>query len=84
MESTFQTVEMPIYERIAGALVNGALPRGFSLPSEETGIRFADGAMDGIAIYHMGRQAPDTDQKLAQRLFGPRREEPSRRKEADA
>lgn len=60
MENRFQTDEMPIYERIAGALVNGALPRDFSLPSEETGIRFADGAMDGIAIYHMGRQAPDT------------------------
>ena len=83
MENRFQTDEMPIYERIAGALVNGELPRGFSLPSEETGIRFADGAMDGIAIYHMGRQAPDTA-AMQQMILALREASACRLKEADA
>ena len=34
----------------------GVLPEGFKLPerTKENGIPFADGAMDGITIYHMG------------------------------
>ena len=34
----------------------GVLPEGFRLPegTEEGAVKFADGAMDGISIYHMG------------------------------
>ncbi len=48
-----------IYEIIKENLINGVLPRAFSLPSDnsEHKVRFADGAMDGIAIYHMGHSA---------------------------
>lgn len=45
-----------IYETIKENIVNGELPRNFSLPSDESEnqVRFADGARDGIAVYHMG------------------------------
>ena len=42
-----------LYELIAGAAVDGRLPEDFSLPREDDGrMPFADGAMDGIMIYH--------------------------------
>lgn len=47
----------PLYESIASAAVNGELPRDFSLPDDsagESGIKWADGAQDGVSIYHMG------------------------------
>ena len=45
----------PMYDLIRENLVNGALPRGFSLPwlEEGDGSSFADGAWDGIAAFHM-------------------------------
>lgn len=54
-----------IYEYIKEHLVNGELPDDFSLPKEkeENGISFADGALDGIAIYHMGRSHVSDEDK---------------------
>lgn len=47
--------EQSIFEYIKSHLVDGSLPRGFSLSSEEDKqVRFADGAIDGMMIYHMG------------------------------
>ena len=49
----------PLYPTICGAIRNdGTLPRDFSLPrpapeDAENKLRFADGAFDGIALYHM-------------------------------
>lgn len=56
-----------IYEKICRARNElEVLPTTYSLPSEETlspdKPRFADGALDGIALYHMG--APDQDSTL--------------------
>lgn len=43
------------YEQIVSALQDETLPEGFSLPDEgDSMIRWAPGAMDGVAIYHMG------------------------------
>lgn len=51
-----------LYEYIAENCVEGELPRDFSLPKkkEKGKIQFADGAMDGIAMYHMGVERPDS------------------------
>lgn len=47
-----------IYELLAANTVNDRLPDGFSLPkppsTDPTQIRWADGAMDGVSMYHMG------------------------------
>ncbi len=47
-----------IYELLAANVVNGRLPDNFSLPkppsTDPTQIRWADGAMDGVSMYHMG------------------------------
>jgi hypothetical protein len=51
--------EQSLYQIIASSVKDGCLPEDFSLPSEsgeETRIRFADGARDGILLYHMGIQ----------------------------
>ncbi len=53
--------EQSLYRAICGALQNdGMLPPDFSLPrpshQNAEGLRFADGAFDGISLYHM---APD-------------------------
>ena len=46
--------EQSIFEYIKSHLVNGALPRDFHLSAEdEDQVRFADGAMDGIMLFHM-------------------------------
>ena len=45
-----------LYEYIASAVVDGELPRDFSLPSlteNENEIKWADGALDGVTVYHM-------------------------------
>ena len=43
-----------VYEQIAAALQDEKLPENFSLPDEgDSVIRWAPGAMDGVAIYHM-------------------------------
>ena len=52
---------LSLYQCICGAIQgNGTLPRDFSLPRPERdhpqALRFADGAYDGISLYHM---APD-------------------------
>ncbi|MBQ3290864.1 MAG: hypothetical protein IJH43_00635 [Mogibacterium sp.] len=44
-----------LFEYISSAVVDGELPRDFSLPdiTDENELRWADGAQDGVAIYHM-------------------------------
>lgn len=61
--------ELSIYEYIAGAVVEGALPDDFNLDEfeQERGqIRMADGAWDGIAIYHMA--SPDLPGDIDERI----------------
>lgn len=58
------TTSESIYENICQARNElGVLPSEYSLPPEDEpaadNIRFADGALDGIAIYHMGIPAQD-------------------------
>ena len=50
----------PLYECIKTNCIDGILPNDFSLPQdEEPGkLRFADGAMDGILLFHTGGQRP--------------------------
>ena len=50
-----------LYGIILQNLTDGRLPKDFSLPAEEDEeeIHFADGAMDGISVYHMGRSRMD-------------------------
>ncbi|RKM56039.1 hypothetical protein D6856_14980 [Butyrivibrio sp. XB500-5] len=51
-----------LFDIISGALVDGELPESFSLPTkDDSRLHFADGAEDGICIYHMGRSA-NTDE----------------------
>lgn len=59
------TTAESIYENICRSRDTlGMLPPEYSLPREEPSsenkIRFADGALDGIAIYHMGVPSQDT------------------------
>ena len=59
------TTAESIYENICRARNDlEVLPPAYSLPrendSEQAKVRFADGAMDGIALYHMGVPAQDT------------------------
>lgn len=59
------TTAESIYENICRSRNTlGMLPPEYSLPQEEASaeskVRFADGALDGIAIYHMGVPAQDT------------------------
>ena len=45
-----------LFEYIASSVVNGELPGDFSLPSltdDENELRWADGALDGVTMYHM-------------------------------
>ena len=45
-----------LFEYIASAAVNGELPEDFSLPGltdDETELKWADGALDGVTMYHM-------------------------------
>lgn len=45
-----------LYQYISAAVVDGELPRGFSLPplsDDENQLIWADGAMDGVGMYHM-------------------------------
>ena len=55
--------EKSLYELIIQNIKHGKLPDGFTLPYEEneTGLSFADGAMDGITVYHMGSTGIDAD-----------------------
>ena len=55
-----------LYSIISGSLVDGELPKGFSLPNPDKDtdkIVFADGALDGIGIYHMGGSSTDEEKQ---------------------
>ena len=58
----------PLFKHISDAVVNGELPEDFSLPKlsdDNCVIAFADGAMDGIGIYHMqARELSESDLSL--------------------
>ena len=60
-----------IYELIASAVVDGRLPRGFELPSltnAENELRWADGALDGVGMFHMNRpELSDDDRALMEK-----------------
>ncbi len=58
--------EMSIYEYIKMHVVNNELPGDFSLPTEpvEGKLRFADGALDGMTMYHMmGTELDEKEQE---------------------
>ena len=66
-------MDKSLCEYIATSRTNeGVLPEGFKLPerTKEDGVRFADGAMDGISIYHMGHAplSEDDQKKLGELL----------------
>ncbi len=45
-----------LFEYISSAVVDGELPKDFSLPSltnDENELKWADGALDGVTMYHM-------------------------------
>ncbi len=55
-------MKTPIWEMIRSHLIcGGPLMEGWTLPAEddETGIRWAPGAMDGVSVYHMVPYEPD-------------------------
>ena len=60
---------MSLYDLITASIVNGELPRDFSLPQEDgeedLSVSFADGARDGICMYHMGGTWEITDAEKA-------------------
>lgn len=63
--------KISLYEYIKSHCVDGVLPDTFSLPQEEeTGkIRFADGAMDGMLMYHtMGTPLDESGRAKMQEL----------------
>lgn len=65
--------EMSLYEYIRSNLSEDELSLSFSLPEEETGngLRFADGAIDGMTMYHMMGKELDEEQKTRmQELVG--------------
>ena len=47
---------MSIFDIISSSIVNGQLPEDFSLPKNNDELVFADGAKDGIYLYHMQPQ----------------------------
>ena len=77
-----------IYELISNAVIDGNLPKDFRLPKpdDEQKAMFADGALDGVGMYHMNvpemteddrelmesavRAASDANYEIADRLFG--------------
>ncbi len=57
---------MSLLEYISQAAAGGCLPEDFSLPAPDgdaDALSFAAGAMDGIALYHMGPQELDEAEK---------------------
>ncbi len=63
-----------LYSYIKSHVQNGELPEDFSLPpvplAEDQRVRFADGAADGIALYHFARpQISDTLKRMIMGLF---------------
>lgn len=56
-----QNEPLSLFQYISDAVVDGDLPDGFSLPrltDKEDEIAWADGAWDGVSIYHMGFDKP--------------------------
>ncbi|MCR5165860.1 MAG: hypothetical protein K6C13_01380 [Oscillospiraceae bacterium] len=47
---------IPLIELIKNNLLNGELPDSFSLPKDDdpNKVKWADGAFDGVSIFHMG------------------------------
>ena len=54
-----------LYALISEAVVDGHLPDGFSLPHEprSSGLSWADGALDGVGIFHWGHGSITDEQK---------------------
>ena len=51
-----------IYEIINDSIEDGELPESFSLPDIDDGkLKWADGALDGVTVYHMGLSEVDED-----------------------
>lgn len=53
-----------LYEYISSAVIDGELPKDFNLPKltdKEDKIAWADGALDGVGIYHMGYSEPSDE-----------------------
>ena len=67
-----ETGNISLLEYIRQNLADGELPDSFSLPKEdEKTSMFADGAMDGISIYHsMGQEIPAESMDLVIRALG--------------
>ena len=58
LETTTPKITTPIYHYIREAVTDGELPDDFSLRPYDRGdqeLFMADGAMDGMCIYHMAR-----------------------------
>ncbi len=61
-------MDQSLHEIIAAAVADGRLPDGFSVPKQdagETAMRFVDGGMDGIRIYHMAPGGGPSDEQRA-------------------
>ena len=58
-----ETKDLSIYELIKTSIqTNGELPEDFKLPPKDpNGIPWADGAMDGVYIYHTVRKEEDIE-----------------------
>ena len=58
-----ETKDLSIYELIKNSIqTNGELPEDFKLPPKDpNGISWADGAMDGVYIYHTVRKEEDIE-----------------------
>ena len=58
-------MDKSIYEYISEAVVDGRLPEGFSLPRQEgeKGVALADGALEGIMLYHRAPGHTLTDEQ---------------------
>lgn len=54
-----------LYSIIESAATDGGLPDGFSLPRTDDDLPFADGAQDGIHLYHMAQRGPLSDAEKA-------------------
>lgn len=64
--------QKPLYELIKENIVDGKLKENFSLPSDsyKGEIRFVDGAMDGICVYHMTPyELKQEDNELLERII---------------
>lgn len=60
-------LDVPVLDYIRESMSNGALPEDFSLPSKpvnEQGMKFADGAMDGILMYHTGAKSIELSEDI--------------------